>query len=328
MNPEPPVTNAVFAIAAAYARPAAGRTQPWGPNGHGTCSSARSSSVGVVPAALITGASTGIGRAAALRLDSLGWQVLAGVRREEDGDSLREAASERLAPLRIDVTDQASIAAAASSLESELGVAALDGLVNNAGVAIPGPLETLPIADLRRQLEINLIGQVEVTQAMLPAIRRATGRIVFVSSIGGRTALPFTGAYHASKFGIEAVGDSHAPGASPLGHRGLADRAGLGRHPDLGQGPGGGRRVLRVAHPSTTTRSTDARIETYRETVRKVAARGVPPEQVAEAIEHALTASRPKTRYLIGRRAKIQARLGSVLPDRVFDRLVAREMGL
>ena len=281
----------------------------------------------MVPAALITGASTGIGRAAALRLDSLGWRVFAGVRREEDGDSLREAASERLAPLRIDVTDQASIAAAASSLESELGVAALDGLVNNAGVAIPGPLETLPIADLRRQLEINLIGQVEVTQAMLPAIRRATGRIVFVSSIGGRTALPFTGAYHASKFGIEAVGDCMRqelrpwgievsliePGsvATPIWDKGLEEADEFsGRAPEH--------------HDSLY----GARIEKYRETVRKVAARGVPPEQVAEAIEHALTASRPKTRYLIGRRAKIQARLGSLLPDRVFDRLVAREMGL
>ena len=162
---------------------------------------------------------------------------------------------------------------------------------------------------------------------MLPAIRRAGGRIVFVSSIGGRTALPFTGAYHASKFGIEAVGRLPAPGAPALGNRGLADRAGLGRHPDLGQGPERGRRDLR-ARSRAPRLALRRGIEKYRETVRKVAARGVPPEQVAEAIEHALTASRPKTRYLVGREAKIQARLAKVIPDRLFDRLVAREMGL
>ncbi len=286
-----------------------------------------SASVGRVPAALITGASTGIGRAAALRLDSLGWKVFAGVRREEDGRSLREAASERLAPVTIDVTDSASIAAAASAIEAELGAAGLDGLVNNAGVAVPGPLETLPIPDLRRQLEVNLIGQVEVTQAMLPAIRRAAGRIVFVSSVGGRTALPFTGAYHASKFGIEAVGDSLRQELRPWGIEVSLIEPGSVATPLWDKGQGEADQFSERA-PEHHDRLYGPTIERYRETVRKVAARGVPPEQVAEAIEDALTASRPKTRYLIGREAKIQARLAKVLPDRVFDRLVARELNL
>jgi NAD(P)-dependent dehydrogenase (short-subunit alcohol dehydrogenase family) len=280
-----------------------------------------------VPAALITGASTGIGRAATLRLDSRGWRVFAGVRREEDGRSLRESASERLTPLTIDVTDAASIAAAAESIDAELGAAGLDGLVNNAGVAIPGPLETLPIADLRRQLEVNLVGQVEVTQAMLPALRLAGGRIVFVSSVGGRTALPFTGAYHASKFGIEAVGDSLRQELRPWGIEVSLIEPGSVATPIWDKGLEEADEISERV-PAHHDSLYGAKIERYRETVRKVAARGVAPEQVAEAIEHALTASRPKTRYLIGRQAKIQARLAKVIPDRLFDRLVAREMGI
>ncbi len=280
-----------------------------------------------MPTALITGASTGIGRAAALRLDSRGWKVFAGVRREEDGDSLRQAASERLTPLMIDVTDPDSIAAAAAALHPDPGGGGLDGLVNNAGVAVPGPLETLPMGDLRRQLEINLIGQVEVTQAMLPAIRRAGGRIVFISSIGGRTALPFTGAYHASKFGIEAIGDSLRQELRPWGIEVSLIEPGAVATPIWDKGQAAADEVS-----SRVPEHHDALygrvIGSYRDTVRRVAARGVPPEQVAEAIEEALTAQRPKTRYLIGRRAKIQALLGTVLPDRLFDRVVAREMGL
>jgi NAD(P)-dependent dehydrogenase (short-subunit alcohol dehydrogenase family) len=156
---------------------------------------------------LVTGASTGIGRATALRLDRAGHRVLATVRREEDGSALAGAASERLEPLRLDVTDRESIAATAERLDGG-GDSRLDGLVNNAGTAIAGPLELLPIDDFREQLEINLVGQVAVTQAMLPALRRARGRIVFVSSIGGRMAFPFNGPYHASKWAIEAVGES------------------------------------------------------------------------------------------------------------------------
>ena len=160
-----------------------------------------------MPTALVTGASTGIGRATALRLDAAGWAVFAGVRREVDAERLRADASERLTPLVLDVTDAGQIEAAAEAIAAAAGGAGLDGLVNNAGVSLPSPLETMPIEDFRRQVEVNLTGQVAVTQAMLPAIREARGRIVFISSIGGLIAFPMTGAYHAAKFGIEAVGD-------------------------------------------------------------------------------------------------------------------------
>lgn len=275
---------------------------------------------------LVTGASTGIGRATALRLDTAGWRVFAGVRKQEDAESLCADASERLTSVMLDVADGEAIASAAQLLSGELGEAGLDGLVNNAGISLPSPLETMPIDDFRRQIEINLTGQVAVTQAMLPLIRKACGRIVFVSSIGGRIAFPFTGAYHAAKFGIEAVGDVFRrelrsagisvsivePGsiATEIWDRGERESDDIG-----------GRSPRRDALYG------DA-IEKYRKTVRGVADRGIPPEMAAQAIEHALSARRPRTRYLVGRDAKFQARAKYFIPTRIFDRILARATGL
>ena len=161
------------------------------------------------PAVLISGASTGIGEASALRMHARGFTVYAGVRRTEDGDAVRaRAGSDRLVPVLLDVTSEQHIAEVRRRIEAERGESGLDGLVNNAGIAAAGPLEFLPITELRRQLEVNVIGQVALTQAMLPALRRARGRIIFVGSIAGRSALPFVGAYAASKFAIEAIADS------------------------------------------------------------------------------------------------------------------------
>lgn len=280
-----------------------------------------------VRSVLVTGASTGIGRATALRLDAAGWQVFAGVRKEEDADSLRGDASQRLATVMLDVTSAAQISAAAEAIGGKVGSKGLDGLVNNAGIVVPGPLETLPIDDFRRQIEINLTGQLAVTQALLPAVRAARGRIVFTSSIGGRIAFPMFGAYHASKFGLEAVGDVFRqelrpwgirvvvvePGsiATPLWDRGdaevdvLGERAGEG-HTDL--------------YGET--------IETYRHLAMKTGARGIPPEKAAARIEHALTTRRPRTRYLVGADAKGQALIVRFIPDRLRDWVIARVAGV
>src|SRR4028119_876827 len=159
-------------------------------------------------AVVVTGASTGIGRACALSLDAMGFRVFAGVRKSEDGESLRKASSSRLTPVFIDVTDEQSIATAAAEVSRVVGDAGLAGLVNNAGVAIPGPLEYLPLEELRRQLEINLVGQLAVTQAFLPLLRKAQGRIVNISSLAGKLTTPFNGAYSAAKHGIEAFSDA------------------------------------------------------------------------------------------------------------------------
>jgi NAD(P)-dependent dehydrogenase (short-subunit alcohol dehydrogenase family) len=276
---------------------------------------------------LVTGASTGIGRATALRLDDKGWRVFAGVRKEGDAGSLREGGSERLIPLMLDVTDPGQIAAAAERIGSEVGTAGLDGLVNNAGIAVPGPLETLPIDDFRRQIEVNLTAHLAVTQAMLGRLRAARGRIVFNTSIGGRMAFPLFGAYHAAKFGLEAVGDVFRqelrpwgigvsivePGsiATPIWERGQAEVDAIGE------------------------RAGDAQADLYgeaieagRELARKTGARGIPPERVAAKIERALSARRPRTRYLVGADARGQAFLSSILPDRLVDWIVARATGM
>jgi NAD(P)-dependent dehydrogenase (short-subunit alcohol dehydrogenase family) len=274
---------------------------------------------------VITGASTGIGRASALRMNSEGWRVFAGVRREEDAMALREAGSERLVPLMLDITDSGQIAAAVEQVEEAVGDAGLDGLVNNAGIGVFGPLETLPIDDLRRQIEVNLIAQVAVTQAMLPLIRRATGRVVFVSSVGGRIALPFGGAYHASKYGIEAVADSMRQELRPWEIEVAAIEPGS---IDTAIWERGERTAEEIATrtPATQEELYGETIERFRAAVQRTAARGISPERVAKAIAHALTARRPRTRYLVGLDARGQAFLSWLLPDRLRDRVVARVM--
>ena len=277
--------------------------------------------------ALVTGASTGIGRATALRLDSQGWRAFAGVRRESDAESLRAAGSERLVPLMLDVTDAGQIAAAAERVGEELGEAGLDGLVNNAGIAVPGPLETLPIDDFRRQIEVNLTAHVAVTQAMLPVIRKAHGRIVFITSIGGLMAFPLFGAYHAAKFGLEAVGDVFRQELRPWGIKVAIVEPGSIATPIWERGD--------EAVDAIAMRAGDGHkelygkaIETGRKVARKTGARGIPPERVAAKIEHALSARRPRIRYLVGADARGQALAAKFLPGRLVDWLVSYATGM
>ena len=276
--------------------------------------------------ALVTGSSTGVGRATALRLDRAGWRVFAGVRREEDAESLRAAASERLTPVMLDVVNSEAIAAAAELLTTELGGAGLDGLVNNAGVAVPSPLETIPIEDFRRQVEVNLTGQVAVTQALLPLIRTARGRIVFITSIGGRIAFPLTGAYHAAKFGLEAVGDVFRQELRPWKISvSIVEPGSIATE----IWDGGEQAADEIGARAPTREELYGKaVANYRKVVKSVAARGIPPEKVAQTIEHALTARRPRTRYLVGLDAKFQARARPFIPTQAFDRIVARVMGL
>jgi len=280
-----------------------------------------------VSSVLVTGASTGIGRATALRLDERGWRVFAGVRREEDAASLREAGSERLVPLMLDVTDAGQIAAAAERVGDAVGEAGLDGLVNNAGIAVPGPLETLPVDDFRRQVEVNLTAHVAVTQAMLPSLRRACGRIVFITSIGGLMAFPMFGAYHAAKFGLEAVGDVFRQELRPWGIRVAVIEPGSIATPIWERGEAEVDAIATRARDGHTDLYGEA-IDAYREVARKTGARGIPPERVAKTIERALTARRPRTRYLVGADARGQALAKRLLPDRAVDWLVARATGM
>ncbi len=277
-------------------------------------------------AVLITGASTGIGRACAEHLDSLGFTVFAGVRKQADADSLGEIGSGRTQALMLDVTDSQSIAAAMSSVE-QAAPAGLAGLVNNAGIAVAGPLEFVTLDDWRRQLEVNFIGQVAVTQAALPALRRARGRIVNMTSIGGRLASPFLGPYSASKYALEAITDSLRLELRPFGIEVAAVEPGAVATPIWGKG--------RAEAEQATANMPAQAMELYRagivalpKIIAQAERSGVAPLKVARAVEHALTASRPKTRYVVGRDAKGRLFLTRLLPTRVMDRIVLRAMGI
>jgi NAD(P)-dependent dehydrogenase (short-subunit alcohol dehydrogenase family) len=278
-------------------------------------------------AVVITGASTGIGRACALSLDALGFRVFAGVRKSDDGESLRRVASDRLTPVFIDVTDKQSIAAAAGSVSREVGTAGLVGLVNNAGVAVPGPLEYLPLEELRRQLEINLVGQLAVIQAFLPLLRKARGRIVNISSLAGKLTTPFNGAYSAAKHGIEAFSDALRMELTPWGiHVSVVEPGTIATAMPrkLWQDANA---VLSNLPPEGRERYSEA-FETYVRTLAEHAQSGSPPEVVSRAIVHALTAKTPRTRYPAGAPAGRMLALYRLLPDRLLDRVILRFLGL
>ncbi len=274
-------------------------------------------------AVVITGASTGIGRATALFLDRNGFQVFAGVRRDADAESLRKEASENLHPIQLDVVDGRSIEASRKTVVEALGEGGLAGLVNNAGISVGGPFEFLDLDELRRQMEVNFVGPVAVTQTFLPLLRKARGRVVNVSSIGGRMAAPIIGAYAASKFAIEAFSDSLRLELSPWGMHVCVIEPGAIATPMFEKGQTNAERSIAQASQQEIELYGSA-IDAVRTVFGKMEKSAVPPERVAKAIHRALTAKRPRTRYVVGPDAKVQSLLASVLPDRVRDGLVKR----
>jgi NAD(P)-dependent dehydrogenase (short-subunit alcohol dehydrogenase family) len=268
-------------------------------------------------AALVTGASTGIGEASARHLASLGFRVFAGVRNQADADRL---AGDAITPLMLDVTDGATIDAAARAVGGELA-----GLVNNAGIAVSGPVEYVPIEEWRRQLEVNLLGQIAVTQALMPALRASRGRVVNVSSIGGRVALPLAGPYAASKFALEAVSDSLRREVSRFGVKVSVIEPGGIATPIWGKGLEAADALMAGVPPEAEELYGEL-ADALRAEAQRLATEGLPPSAVAEEVGRALTARRPRTRYLVGRDAKLRARIAALLPDRAFDALVARAL--
>jgi NAD(P)-dependent dehydrogenase (short-subunit alcohol dehydrogenase family) len=268
---------------------------------------------------LVTGASTGIGEATVMHLRELGFSPIAAVRKDEDAERLE---GRGLRTTRIDVTDADQIAAA----RDELGDEPLAGLVNNAGIAVAAPLEFLPIDRLRQQLEINLIGQAAVTQAFLPALRRGRGRIVNVSSIGGRVGLPLVGAYNASKFGLEGLSDSLRRELRPQGVDVILIEPGGVKTPIWKKGNELADEIQQQMPPEAERLYGSMVAALRRETVKIEQKTGIEPRAVAEVIGRALTAKRPRTRYLVGTEAKIRGPVGKFLPDRWMDRAIARQL--
>jgi NAD(P)-dependent dehydrogenase (short-subunit alcohol dehydrogenase family) len=267
---------------------------------------------------VVTGASTGMGAATAKELARRGFHVLAGVRREADADTLR---AEGIEPCILDITIDSDVAAIAERLAADPLHRPLRALINNAGIAINAPVETLPLAHWRQQFEVNLFGHIAMTQALLPALLKSSGTVVNISSVGGKVALPTYGAYAGSKFALEAVSDalrreaSHAgikvvvvePGAvkTEMAERGIATAHGLQANMT----------ELQATRYGDITAAIEAQARSFNET-------GVSAEHAAKVIATAATSPRPRTRYTIGRDSAILVRLSRLLSDRMLDRII------
>jgi NAD(P)-dependent dehydrogenase (short-subunit alcohol dehydrogenase family) len=277
-------------------------------------------------AVVITGASTGIGRACALALDAKGFRVFAGVRKDADEDALRAVGSARLTPVRLDVTDAESIAAVTGLVAGEVGDAGLAGLVNNAGTTLPCPVEYLSLDGFRGQLEVNLTGPLAVTQSLLPLLCRGRGRVVNVTSLAGRVGTPLMAPYVAAKHGLEGLSDVLRLELGQLGVHVAVIEPGYISTAMRGK-------LTRDTEAVVASLPTDGRsrygkqLTTLAETINHHAANGSPPAVVADAVEHALTSRRPRTRYPVGVGAHRLLWLRRLLTDRRFDRLILRVAG-
>jgi NAD(P)-dependent dehydrogenase (short-subunit alcohol dehydrogenase family) len=272
--------------------------------------------------ALVTGSSSGIGRACVSRLATDGWRVFAGVRSGTDAEAVGAVPGD-VRPLRLDVTDSESIAAAAGRVSEENG-GGLDALVNNAGIAVGGALETVPVEDLRRIFDVNVVGQVAVSQAFLPLLRSARGRIVIVGSVGGRVAFPYAGPYHATKYALEAIADALRV---ELKHQGIAVSL-------VEPGPistpiwSKAREQVGALRASLDGEARELYAEemaSFEQRLRSADENGEAPEKVAAKIAEALEGS-AGARYPVGRGVRTLIALRPLLPDFAFDR-VARRVG-
>ncbi|HEY2161034.1 MAG TPA: SDR family NAD(P)-dependent oxidoreductase [Solirubrobacteraceae bacterium] len=275
-----------------------------------------------MPRVLVTGAARGIGRATTLRLAAAGWDVIAGVRQESDGDDLLKANPGPSMTVPLDVTDEAQVAALDTVLPDQL-----DAVVNNAGVVVGGPIEAIPPAELRRQLEVNVVGQAAVAQVVLPRLRASRGRIVFVSSLSGRVATPLTGAYNASKFALEGMADAMRMELAPWGIKVVLIEPAqtdtdMWRRADDDLDE-------QVAALSPEHRELYAKhIAGFRKTIPRSQRMASPVEGVAAAVEKALTAPRPKARYVVGTGPRVQALMAKLTPTSVLDRLLSAGTGV
>src|ERR1700722_8705625 len=267
---------------------------------------------------VVTGASTGMGAATARELARRGFHVLAGVRRDIDAEAMR---GDGIEPHILDITVESDVAALAERVENEPQGLPLRALINNAGIAINAPVEALPIAEWRRQFEVNLFGHIAMTQALLPALLISSGTVVNISSVGGKVVLPTYGAYAGSKFALEAASDALRREVAQLGIKVVVVEPGAVKTEMAERGI--------TAAEGLMANLTDAHLARYGDLSAAVTAQarsfgevGVSAQHAAKVIAKAATASRPRTRYTIGRDAAILVRISRVVSDRVLDRIV------
>ena len=277
--------------------------------------------------AVITGASSGIGHACILEMSRAGWRVFAAVRKAEDKVALQSAGIPDITPVRIDVEDRASIGAATEQVTSQLRGSGLDALVNVAGIGMIRPMEYVTESDLQKIFDVNVFGQIAITQALLPLLQKNRGRIVNISSVGAHIAIPFGGPLNASKSAFGMLSDTLRLELHPFGIRVITIEPGAISTPAVGKTLGDVEGVIQqLPEPG--------RLQ-YAEMLRTMSRRGYErerngssPEVVSRAVHHALTASRPRIRYRVGRHAGLLAALARLLPDRLLDVFRLRALGL
>ena len=275
--------------------------------------------------AVVTGASSGIGLAAAQELARRGFHVLAGVRKQQDAERL---AGENVEPVIVDITDEQQIAALADRVARDPRGRRLGVLVNNAGVALNAPAEAIPLAEWRRHFDVNFFGHVAVARALLPAlIADGDGRLVNVSSIGGRVAFPTFGAYAAAKFALEGFSDALRREVGRLGVKVIVIEPGNIATPIWNKTMATMDEMAATMTPDQQARYDDP-VAAVRNQAEERRSSGIQPLSVAKVIAVAIEARKPRARYRVGRDAKLGAVMSGLLSDRMFDRLVARNLGL
>jgi NAD(P)-dependent dehydrogenase (short-subunit alcohol dehydrogenase family) len=267
---------------------------------------------------VVTGASTGMGAATARELARRGFHVLAGVRREIDADALR---GEGIEPHILDITVESDVAAIADRVAADPLGRPLRALINNAGIAVNAPVEALPIAEWRRQFEVNLFGHVAMIQALMPSLLRSSGTVVNISSVGGKVALPTYPAYAGTKFALEALSDSMRREVNDFGVKVVVVEPGAVKTEMAQRGVATADR-LKAGMTADQLERYGGLIDAMSSLARSFDTDGVPAERAAKVIANAATAPRPRTRYTIGRDAAILLRLSRVVSDRFLDRVV------
>lgn len=279
------------------------------------------------PTVVVTGASTGIGRATALTLAEAGYHVFAGVRNDAAGAALTGLTRGTVTPMLLDVTDRGAVTAAVATVERAVGERGLAGLVNNAGVGVTWPMESIPMEVLRWQFDVNVFGQLAVIQGFLPLVRRAAGRLIDIGSIGDRLTLPFGGPLTSSKWAFASITEALRLELRPWGiHVVLVEPASI-RTEAVGKIMADTQRVLEQFDETQRALYADA----YRSMTRRGLARekaGSSPQVVADVVLRALTARTPRTRYLVGKDARRLAIVARWVPDRLFDRFRVQLFGL
>jgi NAD(P)-dependent dehydrogenase (short-subunit alcohol dehydrogenase family) len=268
-----------------------------------------------VPSVLVTGASRGIGNSIATHLAAAGWHVFAGVRSEEDATKVK-AASQRITPVILDITNSDHLAALDDSLPERL-----DAVVNNAAVTVGGPMEAVTPSELRRLLEVNVVGQLAVTQAVLPRLRRSRGRVVFISSVSGRVSVPLLGGYSASKFALEAAADALRMELKSWNIPVVVVEPAY-TNTDMWRAAHTMVEETAVAMPAEMRQLYERHLPGLGKVIAMTEKMAVPPVKVAEVVEEALTARRPRARYVVGVGPRLQLAFATKLPTPVRDRLL------